>query len=91
MRTINPVKSALSVGIVLAAYHFCWLVLVATGAAKPFLDFVMRLHFLRFEFSMAPFEVVTGLMLLGLTFAIGAVVGLVFAFVWNWLGRRASD
>lgn len=91
MRQIRPAKAALSVGIVMGLYHLVWIALVVSGLAQPFLDFVLRLHFIRFDFEMTPFEPATAAMLLGLTFSIGALVGLVFALVWNWLTNQATD
>lgn len=87
MRHINPVKAALAVGIVLGLYHLMWVTLVALGLAKPFMDWVLRLHFISFSYDMRPFDVATAATLIGLTFTIGALVGLVFALVWNWLAR----
>jgi hypothetical protein len=91
MRQISPAKAALSVGIVIGLYHLAWIALVASGLAKPFMDFVLRLHFIQLNYEMATFEPVTAAMLVGLTFAIGALFGLVFALVWNWLAGRANN
>lgn len=91
MRRINPAKAALAVGIVIGLYHLAWVGLVATGLAKPFMDFVLRLHFIQFSYEMAPFDPATGAMLVALTFAIGAIFGLVFALVWNWLAAKPAD
>lgn len=91
MRRINPVRSALAVGLVIAVYHLCWLILVATGVAKPFMDLVLRLHFIRFDFAMLPFDLGTAAGLLALTFGVGALFGLAFGLVWNWLGRREGE
>jgi len=85
MRHIHPGKAAFAVGIVLGLYHLMWVTLVATGLAKPFLDFVLRLHFINLDYTMAPFVVSTAALLVGLTFALGALFGFVFAVVWNWL------
>ena len=95
MRHINPAKAAVSVGAVFGIWHLMWVTVVATGIAKPMLDLVLKLHFLEFEYSLAPFAASTAITLVGLTFAIGAVLGLLFALVWNWLSRnpegRLSD
>jgi hypothetical protein len=90
MKRISPVKAALSVGLVLGIYHFAWVTLVAVGLAKPFMDFVLRLHFIQINYNLAPFEASTAAMLVALTFTIGAAFGLVFAFVWNGLTDRAA-
>ena len=88
MRRINPAKAALAVGIVIGLYHFSWVALVAAGLAKPFMDFVLKLHFIQFDYVMAPFDPATGAMLVALTFTIGALFGLGFAVVWNWLAAK---
>ena len=91
MRRINPAKAALAVGIVIGLYHLAWVGLVASGLAKPFMDFVLKLHFIQFDYQMAPFDAATGAMLVALTFTIGAIFGFVFAVVWNWLAATPAD
>ena len=91
MRRIIPAKAALAVGIVIGIYHLAWVGLVAGGLAKPFMDFVLKLHFIQFDYGMAPFDAATGAMLVALTFTIGALFGLVFAVVWNWLAAKPAD
>ncbi len=85
MRYIQPGKAALAVGMVLGLYHLMWITLVATGLAKPFMDFVLRLHFISLDFSIATFAASTAALLVGLTFVLGAVFGFIFALIWNWL------
>ena len=85
MRYLSPAKAAISVGAVFGVWHLIWVSLVAFGAAKPILDLILKLHFLQFGYTLAPFALSTAVTLLGLTFAIGAMLGLVFALVWNWL------
>lgn len=94
MRHLSPAKTGLAVGTVLGLWHLMWVALVGVGWAKPVLDFVLKLHFINLQYSLAPYAATTAGELVILTFAIGAVVGLVFALVWNWLnygGEPASD
>jgi hypothetical protein len=72
MNRINPAKAGVSVGLVMGLYHMCWATLVALGLAKPFMDFVLRLHFIEMNYEMAAFSVSTAASLIALTFAIGA-------------------
>ncbi|HSQ96932.1 MAG TPA: hypothetical protein VLM18_12680 [Croceibacterium sp.] len=85
MRRINPLKAGISVGVVIALWHLVWVTLVAAGWAKPFMDFVLWLHFIQLQYELAPFAVGTAAALVALTFAVGLVFGWVFAAIWNWL------
>jgi hypothetical protein len=92
MRHIHPFKAGVSVGAVVGLWHLVWAGLVAAGWAKPILDFVLRLHMIRFDFEIAPFALGTAAALVALTFAIGFVFGVVFAAIWNRLaGAEASE
>ena len=90
MRSLNPATAAMSVGAVFGIWHALWVTLVATGLARPIMDLVLKLHFIQLEYALAPFAPSTAITLVGLTFGIGAVLGLVFALVWNWLSVRSD-
>lgn|SRR5690348_1887040 len=85
MRRISPTKTAVAVGTVVGLWHVIWVTLVGVGWAKPVMDFILQLHFIRLQFELAPYSATTAGTLVVLTFAIGAFFGLVFALVWNWL------
>lgn len=85
MRQVSPAKTAVAVGTVIGLWHLAWVILVAVGWAKPVLDFILELHFLKISYALAPYSVTTAGTLVILTFAIGAALGLVFALVWNWM------
>ena len=91
MRSISPAKAAFSVGAVVGIYHLMWVVLVAFGWAKPFMDFILRLHFIRLQYDVAPFVFSTAAILVALTFCFGAFFGCVFAVVWNWLAAEKAE
>jgi hypothetical protein len=91
MRHVNPAKCAIAVGVVLGVYHLIWVSLVASGQAKAVMDFILRLHFVRLDYRLAPFDIATAAGLVGITFAIGAAFGLVFALVWNWLHNQDAS
>lgn len=90
MRHLNPAKTGLAVGAVFGLWHATWVGLVAAGWAKPVMDFILRLHFLDIQYALAPFAVATAAMLVAVTFAIGFLIGGVFALIWNWLGTPSS-
>jgi hypothetical protein len=90
MRHISPPQTALAVGTVVGLWHLIWVALVAAGWAKPVMDFILRLHFLNLQYSLAPYSATTGATLVMLTFTIGALLGLVFALIWNWLAIETA-
>ena len=87
--TINPIKSGLVLGAMLALWHLTWSVLVALGWAQPFIDFVFWLHFIKPVYVIQPFNPATAAILIVVTAAFGFVIGFVFAVLWNRFHRRA--
>lgn len=85
MRHINPIKTGVAVGAVVGLWHLIWVTLVGIGWAKPMLEFILQLHFIKLHFELAPYAATTAGELVFLTFAVGAAFGFIFATVWNWL------
>lgn len=85
MRHISIPRTAMAVGTVFAAWHAMWVVLVGLGWATDVLNFILELHFLKIDFQLAPYSAFTALALIALTFCAGALLGAIFALVWNWL------
>lgn len=80
---INANKIGLVLGIFFALIHFLWIILVASGAAKQFMDYALSLHFMSDVYSIGVFSLGTAAMLLIFTFISGYVLGFVFAWIWN--------
>ena len=85
MRHISPIKTAAAVGTVTGLWHLTWVTLVGLGWAKPVMDFILQLHFIKLQYALAPYAATTAGELVVFTFAVGAIVGFVFALIWNWL------
>ena len=60
MRHIQPFKAGVSVGAVIGLWHLEWVSLVADGWAKPFMDFVLRLHFIELQFDLGHLDRLAG-------------------------------
>ena len=82
-RHLNVGKTGLVLAIVLAGFHLCWSVLVASGWAQPVIDFVLWLHFIKPIYVMEPFELARAAMLVAMTAVVGFAIGAAFACVWN--------
>ena len=85
MVMLRPNSAALVLAILLGAWHLLWALLVATGWAQPLIDFIFRIHFIRPVYIVEPFNIVTALLLVGITASIGYVIGWCFAILWNKL------
>lgn len=86
--TLNPARTGVALGAVIAAWHALWCLLVLVGAAQPLLDFVFWAHSLKSAFVVEPFDAVRAVVLLVVTFLIGWAMGAVFAVAWNRVHRR---
>ena len=87
MNQLNPNKVGLAVGTFYALFHFLWVIMVATGVAKPFLDWALSLHFLSLSYSVSNFQVGTALTLVVFAFASGYSVGWVLAMLLKTSSR----
>ncbi len=91
MHALNKNKAGLALGLLFGALHLAWAILVALHWAKPFMDWVLHLHFMDWNYSMIGFNILTTLWLIILTFVIGYIVGWAFAWLWNWLHKSAHQ
>lgn len=84
--TMNLSKSRLGLmfGVLLAACHLGWLLLVLTGVAQTVLDWVLEMHLMSFTYSLLDFNYLSALILLVMTFVAGYVFGFVLAAILNW-------
>ena len=88
MTRLSLPGTGLAFGACIALFHAAWAALVAVRWAQPLLDFIFRLHFITPPYRVGAFDPVTALMLVGVTFALGAVGGCVFAAIWNVAVRK---
>lgn len=80
-------RAGLSLGLLFAAMHAAWLVLVAAGLAEPALNLMLEAHLVAFQYSALPFDPVTAILGVLGAFASGYVIGAAFAFLWNLSGN----
>ncbi|MBI2578313.1 MAG: hypothetical protein HYW26_01235 [Candidatus Aenigmarchaeota archaeon] len=84
---LNPKRTAVALGTAASLAHLVWAALVAAGLGQWLVDFKLGLHFMRVPATVAAFDPVTAAELVVLSFAGGAAVGWVFAWIWNWSGK----
>lgn len=94
MGYVHPNRVGLSVAAVLGGWHVVWSLLVATGAAQRVLDVAYRLHGMKTDAVVGPFDPGTAALLVLVTAAIGYVSGAVAAITWNcleaWCARAGA-
>ncbi len=83
MEKLNKNSAGLAVGLFFGLAHLVWAVMVALAWAKPFLDWILHLHFMDLRYSLNPFAFATALWLVIITFIVGYVFGWALAAVWN--------
>lgn len=83
MNNINSIKTGLVLGSIFSLYHALWSLLVFSGYAKAFLDFILKLHFITLEYNIEPFNFLNALALITLTGAIGFIMGYIGSNLWN--------
>lgn len=89
---MNQVRShnvGLVFGGMLAIWHALWAIMVLIGLAKPFLDWILGLHFLNFNYSVNPFDFLNALTLVIVTGVIGYIMGYICGWLWNLAHRVA--
>ncbi|HOX29706.1 MAG TPA: hypothetical protein P5080_00275 [Candidatus Paceibacterota bacterium] len=80
---LNKEKTAMSVGEFCAAVNAVWAVLVWIGWGQPLLNFVFNLHFAKPYFTVGPFNLITGIILIIVAGLAGYALGWLFAWFWN--------
>jgi len=85
MKAIHPIKTGLAFAAIVALVHAFWVLMVAAGVAQRWTDFIFWMHFVQPVWIILPFDLGTAFMLVGMAAICSFIIGIVFAFVWNWL------
>jgi hypothetical protein len=87
MNHLNPKKVALAFGKTVGLIHLVWAVFVGLGWAQGIIDFSMWAHMVSAPVTVQAFDISAALAVIIVASLIGAVVGYVFALLWNRLHR----
>jgi hypothetical protein len=85
MKSIHPIKAAITLALLAGSWHLCWSVLVALGWAQAIINFIFWIHFVQPIYVIQPFNLGLAAGLVVFTSAIAFVIGLIFATLWNRL------
>lgn len=87
MHHLNPVKTGLALGKLLAAVHAVWAVAIALGWAQSIVNFSAWAHMISAPIKVQPFDLTAAVTLVIATGLVGYLIGFVFAKFWNLLHR----
>ena len=90
-KSINPIDAGLIGTLSILFIHLVWIVLVFTNLAKPAIDYLFWMYFIKPFFEIEPFNIYTSINLLLIVACIGFVVGYFFASVFNFLSANGVD
>lgn len=85
---VNPHKLGLAIGALLGLIHLTWSLLVATGLAQTYMDWIFKLHFITPVYQVGPFDLMTAITLVAVTAILGYIIGWVGANVWNYVAKK---
>ncbi|MGB8853920.1 MAG: hypothetical protein WCC69_10185 [Pirellulales bacterium] len=86
---VDPNRLGVVAAVMLTGWHAIWLALVASGQAQRVADFVLRMHAMKSEVVVEPFDPGLAALLLAATAVLGYTGGAAAAALWNWLGAVA--
>ena len=87
---LNKKQVALTFGIMAALGHFLWTLAVAVGFGQSLLNWSMVNHYMNFGYTVGNVSLGIAVASILAAFVCGYIVGLVFASVWNWSGKRST-
>jgi hypothetical protein len=76
-------RFALKLGLLFAAFHLIWALLVLAELAEGLLSWFSAMNFVEIPFIVLPFNFVTLLVKLAITFVFGYVLGWILAKVFK--------
>ncbi|MFA6131452.1 MAG: hypothetical protein WC702_00070 [Patescibacteria group bacterium] len=77
-----------TLGLFLSSLHFIWLLLVAFGVAKPIMDWILMLHHINFQYTIAQFNFGYAAFLVVFTFVVGFVSGWIIGLFWSLMPKK---
>ncbi len=83
MYKVNTHKLGLVVGSFVGLSHLIWSLFVALGWAGPLVGFILGLHFMSHPYMVLPFNLITAVELVIVTFFVGYVGATIAGIIWN--------
>ncbi|HIH13893.1 MAG TPA: hypothetical protein HA224_01420 [Nanoarchaeota archaeon] len=84
MAKLNEKQTAFGLGSFAAVIHILWALVVLSGNGPWLVNWITGLHFLNTSVTVLPFDWMTAITLIIVTFIVGYLLGWLFACTWNW-------
>ena len=78
-----PITLGLTLGGFAGLWHIVWSFFVAVGWAGPIINWIIKMHFINFSYTISPFNFGKALGLVIVTALIGFAVGYVAGLIWS--------
>lgn len=90
MAKLEAKKTGLVFGCFLALFHLVWsiAILITQTGVQGFIDWILGLHRITMPFTILPFNLMSAILLVVVTFVVGYIMGYVFAALWNWQVKK---
>ena len=84
---IDEKSVAISLGLLGALVHLIWIIAVQAGG-QGLVDRLAGIHFVSSDATILPFDAMTAIALIVVSFVAWAIMGWLFAVIWNWCVKR---
>lgn len=81
-------KIGLTLGILFACVHLVWAILVAAGVAQLAMDWILSLHMMTVSMTVTAFSLGNTIGLLIISFVFGYVIGWLFMYINELVGKK---
>ncbi|MBW2970446.1 hypothetical protein KY319_04965 [Candidatus Woesearchaeota archaeon] len=90
MAKLDKNKTGLALGAFFAVFHAIWAIFIAitAGGVQRFIDWILGLHMIQMQWTIMPFNIVSAVLLVVVTFVFGYIFGWIFAAVWNYVVKK---
>lgn len=76
-------KPGLVVGLFVASLHALWAISVAWGLGQIYMNWIFPLHFINNLYSVMPFNLLTAVLLVIVSFIASHIATCYFVWLWN--------
>ena len=83
--TVNKTRVGVFFGVLYAACHLFWAILVLGGWAQGFIDWIMAVHGFKIGYTLETLEYGKAVLGVVMGFAWGFVDGFILGTLWNWI------